>query len=227
MKYEEKYDLLLSCYDSGKPLLDSVEYRIVVQLASDNSSEIRSLTAKALVWDADNPAAAQLLHLLAKDEDPLVRTEALDSLSSYCDKESIRVLRQSLCDPNNLVRTYAALGFAESSSMNATYADTALRVLSELCKNEADELVRAAILEGMYILGRKSSLLELFSTFNSNDYHVQCFIANALCDVLSRSNYEVIADFYRRTKLENLPYSVSEAIKRLGAKVEALANLCE
>ncbi|HBT65108.1 MAG TPA: hypothetical protein DEB10_10665, partial [Ruminococcaceae bacterium] len=80
MTTEEKINLLQQ-YDEFAVLTDE-QFEILKDMSFDDDNTVRSMVAPFLV-DFISDASKNILLRLAQDEDELVRTEALDSLSVF------------------------------------------------------------------------------------------------------------------------------------------------
>lgn len=221
MDSETILNFLSSRYEDESPLLPTCGYDLVHQFANHESAFIRAATAKCLVWDKGEDAL-RILCNLAEDNDPTVRVEAVDSLCEYCDQDSLIVLRRSLQDIDELVRVYAATGFAHISIELGQELSTAAQTLKDCLRYEESNLVRVGLLEGLYILGDKDAIRELFDAFDCNDYHTQCFVLHALTEVLNTHNQSIIRNFLAGLQQSEYPIAVADTIARLRREIERL-----
>lgn len=109
-----------------------------------NSAEVRASVAKALIWDAGNPSAEMILHLLVKDSDNLVRIEALDSLSQFPSIAIYKIFRNSIFDENEVIQSYAIMGLGEVGSKVAP-AETHT-ILQSLLERQLPDRVELSVL---------------------------------------------------------------------------------
>lgn len=221
--YNEKYNLIIKCYDSKVSLIDTIGSALTCKLAEDPCNEIRSIVAKALVWASESEDSARLLHQLAQDEDSLVRLEAIDSLSAYSDKESMAILRNALDDPDELIRMYSAIGFSRICQRIAEI-EYGTRILQYYLNIEKCEIVKIALFEGLYVLGDFSKLKSIIDIFNYDDYHVKCSVINSLIEIINHRNCDDIIRFLDRVNLGEAEPAVSSSIACLRKMAKRYCN---
>lgn len=218
MKYEEKFNLLHDQYESGQPLLSKYELEFVLSFAGDRYPSIRALAAKALIHDAKNAKAAEILWKLAKDPNKDVRLEAVDSLRLFPLVETYVILQEALSDSNPLVRAYAAYGYSKIGQELGEKGT--LKVLQKYVANEKSSTARIGYYEGLYLTGDQLSLGKLMKEFSSKNYRDQCFVIHALEEVMDFRNIEQIRQFLMDINTINLPRAVESSVAELRKKIE-------
>ena len=111
MTNDSMLDLLMNAYDNQQRLSEILNNDSISQAihgVCESTSEIKIWIAKALVFDYENEKAVDFLCELANEEDADVRVEAIDSLSAFQSSKSYHTLCGAICDPDELVRAYAA-----------------------------------------------------------------------------------------------------------------------
>lgn len=208
-------ETLMRLYDKQESLLKTMGRHKALELSIAEDASLRSWVAKSLVWDAKDPFAAQLLCQLARDDDMLVRVEALDSLSASRNHNWIPTFRHALGDSEELVRMYAAIGLAEVCQGQPEQVSEAQTVLQRALALEENCHARIGILEGLYVLGQRNMLTELFRQLDNSDYHIRCAVLNTLDSILDRENREQIGAFLHSLDLSEEVAAVSSTVARL------------
>lgn len=206
-------DAIIGFYNADQSLLSYWNAEILQQLTNSDSEEIRLWLAKALVNDSPSAFSEQLLCKLSQDYDSLVRTEAIDSLSAYVSQKSFEVLCSAINDCDELVRSYAAMGVAIVGREIAHSAASA--VIQKLILSEHSDHVLVSAYEGLYLLGEKDKLMNIFCLFRSDDYYIQCAVLNALEDILNYGYDEHVRKFILGLNPHNYPCAVSEIINHI------------
>ena len=215
-------ETLTRLYDNQESLLQAIGRQKALELSAAEDASLRSWVAKSLVWDAEDPFAAQLLCQLAGDHDLLVRVEALDSLSASHNHNCMPTFQRALGDPEELVRMYAAIGLAEVCQGQPEQASEAQTVLQRALALEENRHARIGILEGLYVLRQRDILSELFRQLEDPDYHIRCAVLNTLDSILDRENREQIAAFLHSLDLSAEVAAVSSTAARLLKRCAAL-----
>lgn len=210
-------NILVDIYEKEKSVSSIYSPYMMWKLAKHNDDLVRGYLAKALVYDTESSVALDVLCKLSKDKEPLVRVEAVDSLSEFCCVKSYKVLKNALYDLDYLVRTYALFGIAYiGKKLNP---EETIELLQEYDKKEVNLHCKVSIYEGLYMLGQQVYLDKLMNLFWNDDYQIQCSVANALSEVIEQKNVPVIRKFLHTLKIEE--YSV--AVK---SSIENLNNVC-
>ena len=97
------------------------------------------------------------LRLLLRDQSPLVRIQALESLGLLQDLEVIPQIVERLSDDDPLVRAYAARAVADLGG--ASYASA----IEDALRTETNEHARAGLTEALFLLGKSELLVELLA----------------------------------------------------------------
>lgn len=188
-------DKLTKCVCEGKALSEIMSDESIAELPQNKNADVRIEAARALANNTFNSVTVDTLCRLAKDEDPLVRLEAVDSLSAFPCPESFESMRSAMLDPEGLIRAYAAYGVAVTGK--TIRPDRAEEILLLAEAKETEPQAQTGIYEGLYILGQENALDKLMALFYLNDYRIQCAVLNALNEVMNDQNQRVIQEFLR------------------------------
>lgn len=144
-------------------------------LLSDPSDLVRSEAIDALgVLEEGSRKHYKVLISCLRDEKPLVRISALETLALLQDVNSIPEIKARLKDSDSLVRAYAAIALAELRSATSGSA------ISNVLQRENDETAAAGFLVALHLLGDRTRFSQLISLLSSRQYRVRCFVANWL-----------------------------------------------
>ncbi len=211
---------ILQCYDNQTPLLQVFSYNEVLCVACSDNSELRAVVAQALVWDAPNSRAENILHCLFSDSDVLVRLQAIDSLSEYPSLKAYHIMKNALYERDDLIRAYAAFGIGMLGKQYDRRKSK--KSLHQLLEKERSDYVRAAIFCGLYMLDEKSALQKMIKLFSSSNYYVQCYVLQSLrdfydsCDIFEQQSIQV---FTAKLEKSKYPPAVSSSIQKLQRKI--------
>lgn len=200
-------------YAAEKSLSEHLSHEEIRSIAQNCDSEVRGLLAKALVHDNDHTISVECLLFLAEDNDDYVRIEAVDSLSAHPCQKSFNQFINSLSDPNELVRAYAALGLAIVGKTCAV--DGTIKQLQIALNKENNPFTLAGIYEGLYILGLGDALHKLLDLFHADDYRIQCFVLHSLCEVINSQNKAIIQRFISTLNLDSYSLAVIDTLHQL------------
>lgn len=214
--------IISNAFASRQSLIERLGYEAVVSQIHCENPDVRIWIAKALVFDAPDMKASNLLCQLVKDNDPQVRVEAVDSLSAFCDENSYGALCSALYDKHALVRAFAAYGIAVvGKQINAKDAH---EILGAALSSERDARVLVGVYEGLYILGYDNTLLDLINLFDTDDYHIHCSVLHALEEIVNIKNFLVIEKFLNSIALEKYPIAVRDAIRFVRQSISQFAS---
>ena len=206
-------NILVDIYEKEKSVSSIYSPYMMWKLAKHNDDSVRGYLAKALVYDTESSVALDVLCKLSKDKEPLVRVEAVDSLSEFCCDKSYKVLKNALYDMDYLVRKYALFGISYiGAKINP---EEAISLLQECEKKEANLHCKVSILEGLYILGIEEYLDKLMNLFEVDDYQIQCSVANSLAEIVNERNVTIIQRFINGINWNDYSVAVQSSIKRL------------
>lgn len=221
MEYENSVlKKLGSCIDleiSPTQLLSKSDIR---SAALSQDYEVRWLLAKTLIFESNQSFAIDTLCILAEDNEMIVRAEAIDTLSSFCDARSFSVLCTALCDESEVVRLYAAIGVGIVGE-KLSYGSAVDRLVSAQAQ-EKSSISLVGIYEGLYILGHHESLVQLFVLFQEEDYHVKCAVLHALDELINTKNYDKIFCFIHGLDTTELPVSVIDTLTQVKQSVQSV-----
>lgn len=162
----------------------------------DNDAYIRELVAQLLINFDYNEEAKKALIELACDKDEMVRVEAYDSLSEFEYKEIEEVLKIAMYEESDeLARAYAIMSWAEvAKNLNDEY-EGHLLIVNELLNNDNIKKSEHCVLEceyARYLFGKEDELENIFTFFNSKDYHIRYATINTLRDIVDKNNRSLI-----------------------------------
>lgn len=218
MRDQEYYlDSLIRCYDEGVSPGGYISYNCMWELAKHSSDEVRIWLARALVNYEDAGVAVPLLCHLSRDPDPLVRVEAVDSMSCFPCRCSFDALCDAFCDEEDLVRAYAALGVADVG--NVVSPVDASELLAQYARTEKSKRVLVDIYVGMYLLGKTEALNNVFELFDVPDYHVKCAVLNSLEEIVDENSLSIIRRFMQSIDKTILDKAVVDSILRVEARI--------
>lgn len=179
----------------------------LLALLQDASSDVRCSAAEALgsILDSSRKCPPELLALLA-DDDEFCRLIAVESIGMIGDRKVLDELWMRMDDTEPLVRRNIAAVIGELGRRSDRPR------LRRLLKEELAEMARAGILEGLYELGETAVFPQLLQLLESEDYLVQCFIANALGELpLSTEHATAAGDRLRTLRKKSTSVAVKEA----------------
>lgn len=179
----------------------------LLTLLQDASSDVRCSAAEALgsILDSSGQCPPELLALLS-DEDEFCRLIAVESIGMIGDRKVLDELWMRMDDTEPLVRRNLAAVIGELGRRSDRSR------LRRLLKQEPAEMARAGVLEGLYELGDTAVFPQLLGLLDSDDYLVQCFIANALGELtLSAEEATMAANRLRALRKKSTSVAVKEA----------------
>jgi HEAT repeat protein len=223
MRKQEYYlELLIRCFDEEVSPASYFSLECMGELARSGSEEIRIWLARALVNHEVSEDVVTMLYYLSQDLDPLVRCEAVDSLSAFPCHSSFNALCEALQDDDEMVRAYAAFGLA---FVGKTYDPTkALRILTDAVEQEKSKYVLVDIFAGMYMLGRKEMLVNVIEAFGDPDYHIKCSVLRSLEETANGDDLPVIRRFIQGLDKECLPPAVVGPLLEVEKRLQEIEN---
>jgi len=174
----------------------------------DASSDVRCSVAEALgsILDSSGKCPPELVALLS-DEDEFCRLISVESIGMIGDRKVLDELWMRMDDTEPLVRRNLAAVIGELGRRSDRPR------LRRLLKEETAEVARAGILEGLYELGETTVFPQLLQLLESDDYLVQCFVANALGELALTPEEAVTAtDRLRTLRKKSDSPAVKEAV---------------
>ena len=219
---EDLFRLIVECYDSQAAPIKTLGNNCVDAILEHIDPELRCWLAKALVFETDTHAAVDYLTRLSGDDSTDVRLEALDSLCVFACFASFWALCSALKDTDILIRSVAAYGVASTGVVVSPVQ--AVEILSEAVKKESSERVLVNMYEGLYILGDRSAITNMFTLINSEDYHVQAALLRALVEILDTSNVGDISAFAFSLNELDFPCAVVSALQELNSALDQISS---
>lgn len=194
MTSNEKNDFL--DHLEQQPALGANDFARLRILAKDSDSYIRGRLPFVLM-NAVTEESLSLLMTLAADPDPLVRTEAYDSMSEFPFQQAVDLLYEAATkDPNSLARSYAIISWAELTRwLNQLTAD-----IIEYADNQKNcEKSKRCLLSWIYALSlfKSHGITELLTFLKDKEDHLRRTALSYLSDLLDESNCEEIGQGVR------------------------------
>lgn len=213
MNYEE---LLRTALSEGISISTLASREDLLGMAGSESEEIRADLAKVLAQDDAFELSRELLLRLARDEDDLVRLEAIDSLCGFPGEETEKVFCDALNDGDELIRMYAAAGIGEVSAQDGE------AILRAALKTETSPHARLGMWEGLYRLGFQEGLGRMMALYETEDYRLQCAVLHGLAGIADRENQAELRAFADRVDSPELSAAIADGVKDLRKALAAL-----
>lgn len=190
MTTEEKINLLISYGDMAS--LSSEHFAVLKRLSFDDDSFVRSLVAPPLVFFV-NDEAKQILLVLARDNDELVRTEAYDSLSVFAHDDVESFLEKAMqTEKDELARSYAISSWADVVVSLGHDTTEKKDLLVRLKSEEKTDRCRLDFCYAQYIFGEESVLDEILGYLQNEDYQIRCSSLSLLKEIVDENNRDRI-----------------------------------
>lgn len=213
MTTEEKISLLNS-YDDIV-VLSNEHFLILQELSNDIDSIVRSLVAQLLV-DFINETAKTILIRLAQDDDPLVRTEAYDSLAVFPFNDVEAFLKNALQKENDdLARSYAILSWADVVLLLQHGSTENISFLLEQNNAEKYSNCNLSWCYAQYLFGDKTVLTKLLSFLKNENYQTRCATISMLNEIINEDNKELIRKTLTKLLMSEDTIAVKDRAKRL------------
>lgn len=190
MTTEEKI-ILLNSYDDID-VLSNAHFLILQELSNDADSIVRSQVAPLLVNFIDE-ASKKILLRLAQDDDPLVRTEAYDSLAVLPFNDVEIFLKNALQkEEDDLARGYVILSWSDVVlSLQHDLTDN-ISFLQVQKNKEKSSYCLLCWCYSQYMFGDKLALDELLLFLRNENYHIRCTAISLLYEIVDENNNEQI-----------------------------------
>ena len=144
------------------------------------------------------PRSKALLLALGRDEDPVVRAEAYDSLAAFPFPETEAFLREAAeTERDALARAYAILSLADVMLSRQPELAACRDVFRKLLARETDAQCRLSLHRALCLFGAEDSLPPLLAFLNAESYPLRCAAVTAARDVLTVENRETITQAIR------------------------------
>ena len=152
----------------------------------------------ALLAGFVQPQSKALLLALGRDEDPVVRAEAYDSLAAFPFPDVETFLRQAAeTERDALARAYAILSLADIMLPRQPDLPACRDVFRKLLASEKDAQCRLSLHRALCLFGSEDSLPPLLAFLNEENYQLRCAAVTAARDVLTVENRETITQAIR------------------------------
>lgn len=208
---ERVESFLLECFKKGISPLRYFSIEYLGDLIQSDSEELRSTLAKSLCYG--DTRAVPLLVGLSRDEEELVRLEAIDSLINYPCEESYLTFCNGTNDESDLVRAYSFWGLSVASGEK--YIHDARMRLRTAAIAEHDPRMLVDIYAGLYILGDKERLDDLMELFDEGNYLVKCAVIHTLEEIATEDNIDRLMLFLESKQFGDNGYAVSLTVRNV------------
>ena len=147
----------------------------------------------ALLAGFVQPQSMALLLSLGRDEDPVVRAEAYDSLAAFPFPEAEAfLLKAAETERDALARAYAILSLADVMLVQQADLPACRGVFLKLLARETDAQCRLSLHRALCLFGAEDSLPPLLAFLREDNYQLRCAAVTAARDVLTVENREPI-----------------------------------
>ena len=168
----------------------------------------------ALLAGFVQPQSKALLLALGRDEDPVVRAEAYDSLAAFPFPDVETFLRQAAeTERDALARAYAILSLADVLLPRQPDLPACRDVFRKLLASEKDAQCRLSLHRALCLFGAEDSLPPLLAFLNAESYQLRCAAVTAARDVLTVENRETITRAIRTLQRSETTRAVRSRIE--------------
>ena len=168
----------------------------------------------ALLAGFVQPQSKTLLLALGRDEDPVVRAEAYDSLAAFPFPDAEAFLLQAAeTERDALARAYAILSLADIMLSRKPDLPACRDVFRKLLASEKDAQCRLSLHRALCLFGAEDSLPPLLAFLNEENYQLRCAAVTAARDVLTVENRETITRAIRTLQRSETTRAVRSRIE--------------
>lgn len=165
----------------------------VLERAIQTADAVDRCEIAALLAGFVQPQSKALLLSLGRDEDPVVRAEAYDSLAAFPFPEAETFLREAAeTERDALARAYAILSLADVMLSRWTDLPACREVFLKLLARETDAQCRLSLHRALCLFEAEDSLPPLLAFLKEESYQLRCAAVTAARDVLTVENRETI-----------------------------------
>lgn len=165
----------------------------VLERAIQTADAVDRCEIAALLAGFVQPQSKALLLSLGRDEDPVVRAEAYDSLAAFPFSDVETFLRNSAeTERDALARAYAILSLADVRCARQTDLPACREVFLKLLARETDAQCRLSLHRALCLFEAEDSLPPLLAFLREDNYQLRCAAVTAARDVLTVENRETI-----------------------------------
>lgn len=193
MTSDEKVKLLVNYENEQK--LTNKHLRKIIKLSDDKDVLVRSMVADLLINFESNKSKKVLLKL-ACDKKAMVRTDAYDSLAVFKSKEVEKFLKKAILnEKDEMACAYAIMSWSDVAAAldeDILKKKSFISKLKKLPNIQKSERCMLSCYYALYVLGKKKSIKNITSFFNSKDYHIRCSVINILWGFLAPDNQQFI-----------------------------------
>lgn len=199
-----------------KEALDEADFLFLKDLSSDSDPYIRSCIPIFLMNFQTEDALAVLI-TLGQDSDPLVRTEAYDSMSAFGHQTAADFLRDAIQrEQTALARAYAITAWAEVTAVGSSVTEDAVTFALKRQSKEKNRQCRLCWNYALYRFGGETHLNDLLRGLQEKNYHLRRHTLSILSDILGSANSPVIrASLLALLETETVPAVRDEAARLL------------
>ena len=207
----EKIELLDEYRDLA--VLSDKHFEILKELSFDVDEYVRSQVAYHL-YRFVNEDSKNILLKLAKDEDDVVRMEALDSLIIFPFPDVVTFLEEAMLgEEDDIVRRYVIFAWTHVLILLNGVTDEKVKLVEH--KRHAEEFSHCALAwcYALFRFGNEGILPELLKFLNDEDYHVRCCTSSFLHDIINPNNEAQIKEAISKLLVIEKSRAVSEHAK--------------
>lgn len=220
--YEEKnqmrfIEIIKDLKTFGKP---STKYLIKIISNKEKNKDFRFMLCNLIGEFKDHAIASFLLEIAKdKEDDVLIRSEALLSIGRSGDKKSISTLMEFLDDENGSLRSAAIF------SLGLLKASQASKKISEILKSDENEMVRIKAVRSLGMINDEEAEIGLIQALNDNSEGVSSIAILMLGDIKSKKAIKPLI-FLLKNGTYHQKVNSTKSLGEIGAK-EAVEHLTD
>ncbi len=224
MFIDEAYNILDLL--SEKSQIDSSDIDMLFNLSKSEYAEIRAYVAELLIMNIGNKSKEILINMCG-DSDELVRINACDSLAEFKTIDVYNTLCNVLNkDDSYLVKSYALMSIIDIMDFIKIEKSNLFNLFEYFLKEgENIVIIKATCLKGLYKLGKKKCLQEIFNLLSSEDYHDRFYIINIISDLIDEENYNIIFKNLNKHRNYETTKAVNSIIDKLILKIKQMKHI--
>lgn len=189
MTKNEKLDKLSSLY--GSHTMSAGNCAVIEEFSHDSDADIRQQTVYA-VANVKTEKSLEILLLLAKDENIIVRCEALNALGNFHDERTAEFLKKALNrEKNDLTYFAAAIAFVDVTKSIEKYSLSDIKKIFGPPADKEDSRTLCAYY-ALCVFGDESALGKILSYLKSEDGKLRCTTLAVIEKLKNETNKEEI-----------------------------------
>lgn len=182
MSYEKQLQVLEKLKTSSNKTFSLLAPMLARSRYSDVRIEIAQLACRYPSQNVKN-----MLAVLLRDDDWLVRCNAADSLGCYCENSIASLLKDRVFyDRHPLVRAYALLSLFDN--WQEAKGNSQCSFLKTILCRDQNIYVRLNVYAKLYELGNSRALGMILANLNHKNYRVRCYVCNTLLELINQKN---------------------------------------